>query len=357
MAKKQKEESNTRYYKPFSKELKLYAQFLFLEFVRELEPRVIEELKTIFENWRDLVKLPEYKEFEDDIKELWETRYGTGAQNIGSINLRDICIDFNEAVRDSLQMTNTQRGEYLDQKDKAMEIVMQNPDLDAFDLDQMTPYSELRISDYKQILKDNKLLDAVNCWIEKWNLEKKNWLYRWIVINFRLWAGGYEFEAQSIKSLEPEREHLTDSQLYNLILYREYCFNPKERFEILKEFPPPEFKFGMWRVNWYSIQEYEKQLRSSFESQLQEFLKNLHKKLNKKGYRKLRRNIDWTRLKWLVRRRVQRWSKEDILQEICDQDPETEGISDRTLNDAFQTFREKYDLPDGNYLPPENGDK
>lgn len=110
---------------------------------------------------------------------------------------------------------------------------------------------------------------------------------------------------------------------------------------------PFEFKFDGWVAGDEEKEKYENRLRESLESAVEGYFQQVGNYFDLENKKKITRPANYDRVKWLVRWTVQGWSKEQILNEI-DDELEKQGILKnydiRTVELAFQQFT-KYDLP------------
>ncbi|MEZ5427298.1 MAG: hypothetical protein R2747_13595 [Pyrinomonadaceae bacterium] len=103
-----------------------------------------------------------------------------------------------------------------------------------------------------------------------------------------------------------------------------------------------EFRVRGWRAGEEDKEEYEQRVTEYFREKMEKYFDIAYRDLGLDKKIKVTKPIDYSTVKWLVRWTVQGWSKEQILDEISQQDPNSRDLS--TLGKAFEKFKE-YDLP------------
>ena len=110
---------------------------------------------------------------------------------------------------------------------------------------------------------------------------------------------------------------------------------------------PFTFKFDGWVAGDEEKEKYEKRLRESFESAVEGYFQQVGDYFELEKIKKVSRPKDYDRVKWLVRWTVQDWSKEQIQEEI-ELEFQNKGIEKyidiSTIDKAFRQFK-KFDLP------------
>ena len=111
---------------------------------------------------------------------------------------------------------------------------------------------------------------------------------------------------------------------------------------------PFEFRFPGWLAGDERREDYEHKLVGRFKIELTHYFDYAHSYLELDKVKRVTATVKYERVKWLVRRRVQGWSRAQIIREIDSDSEEKNGresyIDESSLDKAFQQFRQ-YDLP------------
>lgn len=271
----------TYLYKPSSENYRSIVQFEFLSFIEEQEPRFIQSLREIFNKWKREVITPVYK-----LAKLEQMKNG----------LKFVSIK--EVIGWELEKTNAQAEKYY--KDGVL--------------------PKFKMSDYKQILREKGMLKNVNIWIEYWKLEKKGWLYRFVVSKFQFWGEGIK----------------DNDEFYG-------WYAMPQMHEIKAILPPRTFNLQMWNIEFDSVQEYKKKQAERFKRFLEDFINDAQKNLRAKDYKRigkphlLLRNIEWYYLALFKNK-----TNYEIAKDFWDSENK---ITETTVERSLQRLERLGDLP------------
>jgi hypothetical protein len=132
--------------------------------------------------------------------------------------------------------------------------------------------------DYKDIFKKVGIINDVNDWLKKWNLDKKEWIY--------------------------DQVGITLTQLDSFYPLYDKTFLPSApfRFTDIDVLAPKPFKFRKWHVAIdESAEEYFAAMTNEFQEHLEIYINNCIRELKRKGYKQVRRPIDFDQIDWLIR--------------------------------------------------------
>lgn len=107
---------------------------------------------------------------------------------------------------------------------------------------------------------------------------------------------------------------------------------------------PFEFKFNGWLAGDEDKEDYQKRLTESFQTALENYFQSVGHQFNLEEIKKSTKPRDYDRVKWLVRWTVQKWSKDQILEESSLENDGEKFYDVRTIELAFQQFKD-YNLP------------
>jgi hypothetical protein len=168
---------------------------------------------------------------------------------------------------------------------------------------------------------DNYLVDQLkgdlDAWSEKWNLDRKPWIFCSVLIGFSAWS-------------ERPGPYLAVPRLP----YVDRPLKPSDPFQI------PE-----WNIEMQSVQKYTDYVTRLFEGHLQRYIDRSVKGLKAIGYKTKTRPIETNQIEWAVRWTVKKQTISDIVTEI-DKQRSKEGkyIDMSSVRKALKRLQ-LYDLP------------
>lgn len=156
------------------------------------------------------------------------------------------------------------------------------------------------------------ILDEVDQWLEKWNLNGKEWIYETIALTLAVW--------------------------YVPVTPASFAYHNSPTNDDLKIPKPEPFVFNSWSVEMdQSAEDYIEGMTLAFQEHLKEYVQDSCETLKRKGFKERRRPVGWyEHVEWLVRWTVQEWTITDIASAY--------NVTDSAVRKALKTL-ETYDLP------------
>jgi hypothetical protein len=107
---------------------------------------------------------------------------------------------------------------------------------------------------------------------------------------------------------------------------------------------PPAFQYDQSFHVYSNAGEYEAAAISAYGEHIRTYVEAMQRLLRSHGYKLKRRNVNYSRIKWLVRWTIQGWTMKQILDEHTENESGPDAIDESTVWKAFKSF-DKYDLP------------
>jgi len=151
-----------------------------------------------------------------------------------------------------------------------------------------------------------------------------------------------------------EMPHTHTMHLYPVELLRELYGGRSDKSSVAyfptglpypNELPrPPAFQYDQSFHVYSNADEYEAAAVSAYREHIKTYVRDMQRLLRSFGYKLKRRNVDYSRIKWLVRWTVQGWTMNRILDDHTQSESGPDAIDESTVWKAFTSFK-KYDLP------------
>jgi hypothetical protein len=337
----------------------------FLHYLHEFEPQVEQVLSELCEFYKTLFGKHESFDrgallYPVDFQELYSQHFSYDSwqerkESAFSYRVSDYLAKSNELLRSCLEYRRRRWNEIKANVQEALSDPVRGADIRKISSseDVLTGIA------YREAAKNEEHLRLV-CDHEELVLESldhfRRMFFEKLITRFHIeknWLCLSAFVAIQEGKSRLEMPHNYTMHLYPVELLRELYGSNHEALGLCyfptglpypNELPrPPAFQFDKSFGVYVNADDYESQAVAGYREHVRNYIEELQRVLRSRGYKLKRRNVNYSRIKWLIRWTVQGWTMNQILDEYT-QESGPNSVDPSTVWKAFKSF-ESYDLP------------